>query len=92
MDGSPRYQSIPSHCSVCGTGASFSMIRISAGEMESYHRFLGVCLETELAAKRTLFGCINLFELKGGTENDEDVRSRTVLSDMKKENELITQH
>ncbi|KAK2874385.1 hypothetical protein Q8A67_021538 [Cirrhinus molitorella] len=46
---------IPSRCSVCGQhsrGASFSLVRISAGEMEAYHRLLEVCLGTELASRR----------------------------------------
>eukprot|EP00063_Salmo_salar_P050054 XP_014024889.1 PREDICTED: guanine nucleotide exchange factor DBS-like isoform X11 [Salmo salar] len=54
MDGSPRYQTIPSRCSACGrhTRGASSMVRISAGEMESYHRFLGVCQKTESATGR----------------------------------------
>uniref|UniRef100_A0A8C1P0I2 MCF.2 cell line derived transforming sequence-like 2 n=1 Tax=Cyprinus carpio TaxID=7962 RepID=A0A8C1P0I2_CYPCA len=55
MDGSQRYQTIPSRCSVCGRytrRASFSLVRISVGEMETYHHLLKVCLETELASRR----------------------------------------
>ncbi|XP_029606885.1 guanine nucleotide exchange factor DBS isoform X8 [Salmo trutta] len=54
MDGSSRYQTIPSRCSACGrhTRGASSMVRISAGEMESYHRFLGVCQKTESATGR----------------------------------------
>ncbi|XP_048109403.1 guanine nucleotide exchange factor DBS isoform X1 [Alosa alosa] len=55
VSSSPRYQTLPSRCPACGEcsrGASFSTVRISAGEMESYHRFLGVCRETESATQR----------------------------------------
>ncbi|XP_041967427.1 guanine nucleotide exchange factor DBS isoform X12 [Alosa sapidissima] len=55
VSSSPRYQTLPSRCPACGQcsrGASFSTVRISAGEMESYHRFLGVCRETESATQR----------------------------------------
>uniref|UniRef100_A0A9J7XDX0 MCF.2 cell line derived transforming sequence-like 2 n=1 Tax=Cyprinus carpio carpio TaxID=630221 RepID=A0A9J7XDX0_CYPCA len=55
MDGSQCYQTIPSRCSVCGRytrRASFSLVRISVGEMETYHHLLKVCLETELASRR----------------------------------------
>uniref|UniRef100_A0AAY4EB69 Guanine nucleotide exchange factor DBS-like n=1 Tax=Denticeps clupeoides TaxID=299321 RepID=A0AAY4EB69_9TELE len=58
MEGSsppPRYPTLPSRCPACGRcsrGAPFSTVRISAGEMESYHRLLAVCRGTEAAAER----------------------------------------
>ncbi|XP_065097644.1 guanine nucleotide exchange factor DBS isoform X2 [Paramisgurnus dabryanus] len=55
MDGSLRYHTIPSRCSGCGRyslATSFSLVRISVGEMESYYQFLRVCLETDLATRR----------------------------------------
>ncbi|XP_057217558.1 guanine nucleotide exchange factor DBS isoform X10 [Triplophysa rosa] len=55
MEDSLCYQTIPSRCSLCGRHLPetyFSVVRISVEEMQSYHHFLGVCLETELAARR----------------------------------------
>ncbi|XP_062306986.1 guanine nucleotide exchange factor DBS [Osmerus eperlanus] len=52
----PRYQTLPACCSHCGGqhghGAFHSTVRISTSEMESYHRFLGVCQEIESTTER----------------------------------------
>ncbi|XP_035799596.2 guanine nucleotide exchange factor DBS isoform X12 [Amphiprion ocellaris] len=43
-----HYQKLTSRCPSCGKYVeSYSTIRISTAEMESYYRFLWVCLETE---------------------------------------------
>ncbi|KAI5614707.1 guanine nucleotide exchange factor DBS isoform X4 [Silurus asotus] len=44
------YQTLPATCSGCGSHKrwpSHSIVRISAGEMESYHHFLTMCKDTE---------------------------------------------
>ncbi|RXM28260.1 Guanine nucleotide exchange factor DBS [Acipenser ruthenus] len=56
MDGnSPRYQTVAASCPECGRRVSqnrpFTVVRISEGEMESYHHFLGMCCDLETMAK-----------------------------------------
>uniref|UniRef100_A0A3B1JMN3 Uncharacterized protein n=1 Tax=Astyanax mexicanus TaxID=7994 RepID=A0A3B1JMN3_ASTMX len=54
MDG---YRTLPTRCCTCGSrarDASYSVVRISAGEMESYHRFLDACHQTESVSRRSM--------------------------------------
>lgn len=45
----------PSRCPKCGRcGQSYSTIRISIAEMESYHHFLEVCQEAESAERKRM--------------------------------------
>ncbi|MGH0125351.1 UNVERIFIED_CONTAM: hypothetical protein FKN15_023492 [Acipenser sinensis] len=55
MDGnSPRYQTVTASCPECGRRVSqngpFTVVRISEGEMESYHHFLEMCWDLETTA------------------------------------------
>ncbi|RXM32940.1 putative guanine nucleotide exchange factor MCF2L2 [Acipenser ruthenus] len=55
MDGnSPRYQTVAASCPKCGRRVSqngpFTVVRISEGEMESYHHFLEMCWDLETTA------------------------------------------
>lgn len=53
--GPAIYQTPPSRCPKCGQcGQSYSTIRISIAEMESYHHFLEVCEEAELAERKRM--------------------------------------
>ncbi|MGH0151021.1 UNVERIFIED_CONTAM: hypothetical protein FKN15_073919 [Acipenser sinensis] len=54
-ENSPRYQTVAASCPECGRRVSqnrpFTVVRISEGEMESYHHFLGMCCDLETTAK-----------------------------------------
>lgn len=53
--GPAIYRTPPSHCPKCGRyGQSYSTIRISIAEMESYHHFLEVCQEAESAERKSM--------------------------------------
>ncbi|GAA6068516.1 guanine nucleotide exchange factor DBS isoform X1 [Tachysurus ichikawai] len=57
MDTILHYQTIPDRCSACGRHTrwpSYSLVRISAEEMESYHRFLTMCKEAESATRKSM--------------------------------------
>lgn len=53
--GPAIYRTPPSRCPKCGRyGQSYSTIRISIAEMETYHHFLEVCQEAESAERKRM--------------------------------------
>lgn len=55
----------PPRCPRCGRyGQSYSTIRISIAEMESYHQFLEVCQEAESAERKSMYLMFRTFFMR----------------------------